>query len=159
MPILDLQQRQRELGRIRIGQQVQGRNGKMRPEKLSQFRFTSPSQEIVEAVAVQYGGTVAPWTPANGGSQQWKVLSEARRLPVLVPPQPVSQFYELWSGGGCQRRCDGVRELLSESPCVCAVNGQEGPQRECKPTTRLNVVLRDLPGIGVWRLESHGFYA
>jgi hypothetical protein len=35
----------------------------------------------------------------------------------------------------------------------------EPEARECKPTTRLNVMLRDVPGLGVWRLESHGYYA
>lgn len=156
MPILGLQQRIRELGRIRIGQVVKGANGKTRPEKLDRFRLTSASRELLEKVAALYGGTVAEWTPANGGPAQWEVITEAKRLPILVPPQPVSQWYELWSGGGCQRRCDGEREVLTDKPCLCDPDPQE---RACKPTTRLNVVLRDVEGVGVWRLESHGYYA
>jgi hypothetical protein len=31
--------------------------------------------------------------------------------------------------------------------------------KACKPTTRLNVILPELQGLGVWRLESHGYYA
>lgn len=31
--------------------------------------------------------------------------------------------------------------------------------KACKPTTRLSVVLPDVPGLGVWRLESHGWNA
>jgi len=58
--------------------------------------------------------------------------------------------------GGCQRRCDGQREILTESPCIC---GPDPAARLCKPTTRLSVVLADVEGVGVWRLESHGFYA
>ncbi|MGV2387185.1 MAG UNVERIFIED_CONTAM: hypothetical protein LOD86_18235, partial [Thermobifida fusca] len=58
--------------------------------------------------------------------------------------------------GGCQRRCDGQREILTESPCIC---GPDPAARPCKPTTRLSVVLADVEGVGVWRLESHGFYA
>lgn len=156
MPIVDLQKRARELGRIRIGQVVEGRNGRTRPTKLTTFRVTSPSKPLMERIAALYGGTVAEWTPANGGPQQWEVVTEASRLPVLVPPQPVSQYYELWSGGGCQRRCDGLRELLTDSECMC---GPDPAERDCKPTTRLNVVLRDVEGIGVFRLESHGYYA
>lgn len=38
------------------------------------------------------------WTPANGGPSAWEVVTDADRLPVLVPPQAVSQWYELWSG-------------------------------------------------------------
>ncbi|MFH9248188.1 hypothetical protein ACH4LK_22500 [Streptomyces lydicus] len=155
MPILDLQQRIRELGRIRIGQKVATANGKSRPAKLDRFRLTSPSRELLDRVAVQYGGTVAPWTP-DGGAGQYEVITDATRMPILVPHQPVSQYYELWSGGGCQRRCDGVTELLSDRPCPC---GPDPQRRQCKPTTRLNVVLAEVPGVGVWRLESHGYYA
>lgn len=155
MPILDMQKRARELGRIRIGQVKPTSSGKTRPAKLDRFRLTSASRALLEKVAALYGGQVAEWTPLNGGAQQWEVITDATRLPILVPPQPVSQWYELWSGGGCQRRCDGTREILTESPCLCA----QADERLCKPTTRLNVVLRDVEGIGVFRLETHGYYA
>lgn len=156
MAIVDLQRRARELGRIRIGQLVAGSNGKMRPEKLDRFRLTSASRELLEMVAKLYGGTVNAWTPMGGGPSAFEVVTESTRLPVLVPPQPVSQYYELWSGGGAQRRCDGVTELLSDKPCICGPNPEE---KACKPTTRLNVILRDIEGIGVWRLESHGWHS
>src|SRR5688500_12762162 len=155
MPIIDLQVRLRELGRIRIGQKVATASGKTRPAKLDRFRLTSPSRELLERVAKQYGGTVAPWTP-DGGAGQYEVLTDATRMPIHVPPQPVSQYYELWSGGGCQRRCDGQTDLLKDRPCIC---GPDPQQRQCKPTTRLNVVLSEIEGVGVWRLESHGYYA
>lgn len=156
MPIIDLQRRARELGRIRMGQVVTTASGKRAPSKLDKFRITSPSQALIEQVARLYGGQARPWTPQGGGAEQWEVLTESTRLPVLVPPQPVSQWYETWSGGGCQRRCDGVREVINDTPCVCGPDPQE---RECKPTTRLNVVLSDVEGVGVWRLETHGYYA
>lgn len=155
MPILTLQQRLRELGRIRIGQKVATSNGRTRPAKLDRFRLTSPSKDLLDRVAAKYGGTVAPWTP-EGGAGQFEVVTETTRMPIHVPPQPVSQYYELWSGGGCQRRCDGVTELLKDRPCIC---GPDPEQRQCKPTTRLNVVLSEIEGVGVWRLESHGYYA
>jgi hypothetical protein len=156
MAIVDLQRRARELGRIRIGQLVTGANGKLRPEKLDRFRLTSASRELLELVANLYGGTVNAWTPMGGGPAAFEVVTESTRLPVLVPPQPVSQYYELWSGGGCQRRCDGAMELLTDKPCICGPNPEE---KACKPTTRLNVILRDIEGIGVWRLESHGWHS
>jgi hypothetical protein len=155
MPILDLQQRIRELGRIRIGQKVATAKGGTRPAKLDRFRLTSPSKELLDRVAKVYGGTVTPWNP-DGGAGQYEVITDAKRMPILVPHQPVSQYYELWSGGGCQRRCDGITELLKDKPCIC---GPDPEQRQCKPTTRLNVVLSEIPGVGVWRLESHGYYA
>lgn len=155
MPILVLQQRLRELGRIRIGQKVATAKGGTRPDKLDRFRLTSPSKELLDRVAAKYGGTVAPWTP-DGGADQYEVLTDAKRMPIHVPPQPVSQYFELWSGGGCQRRCDGITELLKDRPCIC---GPDPERRQCKPTTRLNVVLSEIEGVGVWRLESHGYYA
>ena len=155
MPIIELQARMYERGRIRIGQKVATSNGRSRPEKLDRFRFTSAARENLEPIAKAYGGTVQPWTPDDGRSQ-WEVVTDSARLPILVPPNAVSQWLELWSGGGCQRRCDGVRDVISDSPCLCDPDPEK---RQCKPTTRLNVILRDMPGIGVWRLESHGWNA
>ena len=93
------------------------------------------------------------WQPA-GGPPQFEVITDARRIPVLVPPQPVSQWLETWSAGGCVHRCDGYVDQISGRPC----DGGEQHQ-DAKPTTRLNVVLRDVAGVGVWRLESHGWNA
>lgn len=156
MPIIDLQMRIRELGRIRIGDTQPTKSGKTRPSKLSKFRITSASRPLLEKVAQLYGGEVHDWTPQNSSLQQFEVYTDATRLPVLVPPNPVSQWYETWSGGGCQRRCDGAHEVLSDKPCLC---GPDPAQRQCKPTTRVNVMLREVEGVGVWRLETHGYHA
>jgi len=161
MPILDLQRRMRQLGEIRIGHVVDtgkvDKNGKAikRPAKLQAFRFTSPSRPILEQVAGLYGGTVKPWTPANGGPAEFEVYSTVDRLPVLVPPaDAVSQWYELYAGSKCQRRCDGVTEHKLDRPCMC-----NPEKRDCSITTRVNVMLRDLPALGQWLLVSKGYYA
>lgn len=149
MPILELQKRARELGRIRIGQ----KGPKGQPQKLDRFRLTSASQPLIEKIAELYGGSASQWTP-QGGAPQWEVITDSTRLPIMVPPQPVTQWLETWTGGGCVHRCDGITEVISGEPCDL------GPVHEqAKPTTRLNVVLRDVEGIGVWRLESHGWNA
>lgn len=152
MPIINLQKRSRELGRIRLGQK--GDRGQ--PQKLDRFRFTSHSQALLTKIAELYGGDVREWTPA-GGTQQWEVISGSARVPIMVPPQPVSQWYEFWTRAGCQHRCDGQTNVLTDEPC----NPEDPKHLEAikKPTTRLNVVLRDVEGIGVWRVESHGFNA
>lgn len=162
MPILDLQRRMRQLGEIRIGHvvdtgRVSQKTGKkiLRPAKLDKFRFTSPSRQILEQVATLYGGTVQPWTPANGGPSEFEVYSTADRLPVVIPPQnAVSQWYELFKGSKCIRRCDGATEHKSDRPCFC-----DPVNRECAITTRVNVMLRDLPALGQWLLVSKGYYA
>ncbi|MEU0671314.1 hypothetical protein ABZ330_00180 [Streptomyces sp. NPDC006172] len=155
MPIIDLQRRMRQLGEIRLGHVVPTANGKTRPAKLDKFRFTSPSREILTAVAELYGGEVKPWTPANGGPTEFEVYSKANRLPVLIPPKDaVSQWYELYAGSKCQRRCDGVTEHKSDRPCMC-----DPDNRDCAMTTRVNVMLRDVPALGQWLLISKGYYA
>lgn len=159
MPIIDLQRRMRQLGEIRIGHVVSGvskkGNAYTSPAKLNHFRFTSPSREILTGVANLYGGVVQPWTPANGGPSEFEVYSKANRLPVLIPPRDaVSQWYELYAGSKCQRRCDGVTEHKRDRPCMC-----DPDDRECKITTRVNVMLRDVPALGQWLLISKGFYA
>jgi hypothetical protein len=159
MPIIDLQRRMRQLGEIRIGHVVSGVSKKgtayTRPAKLNHFRFTSPSREILASVAALYGGEVQPWTPANGGPSEFEVYSTTNRLPVLIPPQnAVSQWYELYAGSKCQRRCDGVTEHKADRPCMC-----NPERRDCSITTRVNVMLRDVPALGQWLLVSKGYYA
>lgn len=163
MPLLDIQRQMRELGRIRTGEQVVGTNGRKRPAKLATFRITSPSREIVAAAAEAYGGEVHEWQSPAG--RQWEVVTTAETIDIVIPPgQALSQWWELWKGGGCERRCDGYTNVMTEEPCACPVDRAERRDRAadgqaCKPTTRLNVMLPALPDLGVFRLESHGYYA
>jgi Recombination directionality factor-like len=152
--ILDLQRSIAEAGRIRIGQQVPTSNGRTRPEKLDTFRLTSPDKRRIEEAAGLFGGTVTPWKAPAG--EQWQVVTTSAEIDVIVPPSAMafSQHLELWSAGGCQRRCDGVTEALSQQPCLC-----DPEQRECDYHTRLSVMIRDLPGLALWRLDTQGWYA
>jgi hypothetical protein len=166
-PLIDRQRRATELGRIRIGTTIlrETRNGGTRamPAKLDTFRFTSRDRAKIEAVAALYGGSVGPWDGARTGPQ-WEVITEAKELPVAWPPgEPLSQHYELWTGRGCERRCDGEREQFTGKPCMCPPDlgmrkelaGQD-PPAACKPRTRLSLILADIPGLGVWVLTSTG---
>lgn len=150
MPIIDIQKRLVEVGRIRMGQ----KSAKGAPQKLETFRVTSRDEARVNEIAAVYGGTVQPWAERPG---EFEVVTTTAELPILLlPGQALSQWYETWSAGGCQRRCDGVTDVISDGPCLC--DAEQG-DRKCKPTTRLSVMLPEIPGLGVWRLESHGYYA
>lgn len=161
--IKTLQRRMTTIGRIRIGDSVPtGRTSKKtgqeirRPRKLEQFRLTSSDRLLLEHAASHYGGQVERWKPQGGGPAQWELYTEVDRLPIVVPPKDsVSQWFEHWAGKKIQRRCDGEVETLSGRGCPCAA----GVQPVCKPTTRLNVLLKDMPGAGQWLLTSHGFNA
>jgi hypothetical protein len=154
VPIIELQRRLREIGRIRMGEQVPTGNGKTRPTKLDNFRLTAKDQRVIDAAAALWGGTVEPWQAPDG--PQWQVKITATELAVVVPPHDMafSQWYEQWSAGGCQVRCDGATDYVGEKPCHC-----DPEARECKMTTRLSLMLPELPGMGLWRAESHGYYA
>ena len=151
MSILTIQRRLMEAGRIRIGEKDPERGY---PKKLTTFRLTSRDRAKIDQAAELWGGTVEPWDSPAG--PQWQVTTDASALDVVVPPSEMafSQFYELWSAGGCQRRCDGVTEQLTEGPCVC-----DPDDRECAIHTRLSVMLRDLRGLGLWRIDTSGYYA
>lgn len=164
--LIGIQRRMMQLGRVRIGEQVayeKDGQTKYRAAKLDTFRFTSASKPLLDAVAETYGGTVKAWegAPEEG---YYEVVSEASDLNIVLPPvfaqadgSPTtswSQWFELWTAAGCQRRCDGVTEALSGEPCSCNPDG-----RECKITTRVSFMLPEIPGLGVWRLDSHGINA
>lgn len=164
MPILDIQTRFRELGRIRTGIQVPNRGGRgTHPEKLPRFRLTSEWPNLIEQAAAVYGGEARPWD--NNGSPEFEVIVEVDSIPVVIPPGEVlDQWYEMWSGGGCQRRCDGLRQVLVDRPCACPADPLErqaeaAKGKACKPTTRVRFMLPDVADVGTWRLESHGFHA
>lgn len=180
MPLLDLQRRGQQIGRIRIGEQVstgkkdKDGNDKMRPSRLSTFRFTTQSRPTAEAIAELYGGTIRDW---NG---EFEVITKHNAIGVTVPPrdQVVSQWYEKWTAGGCERRCDSRHEQITGGPCLCphaedlsdanevaakalerADMARENPPRACKLVTRISVMIPDLPGLGVFRLDSGSYYA
>lgn len=155
VPIRDLDQRLPEVGRIRIGIKRKGY-----PAKLDTFRFTSPDEAAIEQVSQLYGGDPHPWAGYPG---RWEVVTRAKTISVAMPPDPLggTPIYELWSGGGCQRRCDGVSCVLMagggpdggeplDTDCVCAQKGA----LECKLTTRLHVFLPEVKGVGTWGLVS-----
>ena len=170
--ILPRQQTLVKLGVIHIGCVVPAkgtdRNGKPKtmPKKLDKFRLTSPSKRVLTEVAALYGGTVQPWTPANGGPSGFEVFTETDLLPVLVrgnggnedEGSATSEWFEHYEGSRLKRKCTGSVEKLSNGKCLCDPNGilDWWDERLCKPTTRLSVMLRDLPAIGNWLIASKG---
>jgi hypothetical protein len=158
-PILDLQRRLHEAGRIRIGVTVPTKGGKTRPQRLATFRITGQDRRALERIAGLYGGAVEPWKDAPVG-EQWQVITNTAEIRVAVPPErmALSQSYELWSGGGCVRRCDGERQTNDE-PCLCATLEEDDQTPRCSRHTRLSLMLADLATTGLWRLDTQGFYA
>lgn len=159
--IITLQRQARELGRLRTGTH----NGKY-PQRSETWVITSHSRDYIQAAAEAWGGDVEEWQPQGNGAKQWRVITEARAVDAILPPgDPLSQAYEQWTKGGCARRCDGETELLSDQACVCRAQWgpdfhQVAPAKDaCSMTTRLNVIMPELPDLGVYRVETHSYYS
>lgn len=169
-------------------QPIKGKRDIFRPNRLERFRLTSQNPVLLaKAVEAGYGDAVEEWPDAPEG-RQWQLYCTVDRLPVSVPHLAAfSQYSEHWQAAECAYRCDGetlirfvdlyetaqqrlkakdIKEIpqwildaheldiIEGMPCPCA------QFTELPPTvTRLNVYLPDLPGIGVWRLDTRGFYA
>jgi hypothetical protein len=157
VPVANLQRRLPTAGRIRTG--IRGPKGA--PKAISTFRFTSSDEEAIRQIAAVYGGEARPWKDAPTPGQ-WEVITTASEIRVVLPPDPLggTPLYEMWSGGGCQRRCDGVTcSVMQSGPdggemvdtdCICSGKGA----MECSPHTRLSVILPEVLFAGVWRYES-----
>ncbi|GAA1455411.1 hypothetical protein [Nocardiopsis tropica] len=159
--IITLQRQARELGRLRTGTF----NGRY-PQRSETWVITSHSRDYIEAAAETWGGDVEEWKPQGAGAKQWRVITEARAINAILPPgDPLSQAYESWSRGGCTRRCDGQVEQINDTACVCVATWgpdfhQVAPKdKACKMTTRLSVILPDMPDLGSWRVETHSYYS
>lgn len=166
VPLTNLARRVPQAGRLRTGIQVPKRSGDgTRPSTIETWRATSHDENAIREIAKIYGGTPRPWTDAPTAGQ-WEVVTESSTLDIVLPPNPLGEppwetpIYELWSGGGCQRRCDGLAAQvpvqgpdgaeMNEVPCICNARGA----MTCTPHTRLTVILPDVPFGGVWRYES-----
>lgn len=162
MPILDLHPALPTAYRLRLGHQVRGDKG-LRPAHLAgRIRVTSPYPSLLEQIAVAYGGTEpAPWASPDG-PQVETVLPAEPLVVAIVPGQSLSQWWEHWNAGGCDRRCDGEKETLSGEPCLCPPSVKErrsDPRQWCQPVTRLSVLLPRLRSLATGRLDTHGVIA
>ena len=149
-----------EQGRIRTGVKTE-----RAMKALDTFRFTSSDEDAINQLADIYGGVVEKWKPPRSKQQQWEVITRSNELRVFLPKDSITVWYEVWSGGGLSKRCDGVTMQvpvkgpdgvdLEDEPCSC----NAGLQQSCVPYTRLKVILPEIKFGGVWRLESKGWNA
>jgi len=157
VPLSQLERRAPEAGRIRLGEKTA-----KAMRAIETFRFTSPHRSALEQLADLYGGSVVAWSdPKARVANQFELKSDTSTIEVFLPANGLDVAYELWSGGGCTRRCDGEtcevpgNDSMEMVPCICAKKGVA----ECRPYTRMNVVLPGVDFYGTWRLESKGWNA
>lgn len=146
-PLIEIQRRLAEAGRIRMGE----KGDKGQPKRLTTWRITSADRSLVEQAAGCYGGEPKPWESPTG--PQFEVVTTSTELPVLVMPgYSFSQGYEFRTSPTLvERRCDGI-EMDDGKPCVCNAEGDD----KCVLLTRLTVALPELTTMLGWRLETKG---
>ena len=155
-PLDEVRRRLPQAGRIRLG--VKG--GPQGRHAIDTFRFTSQRRDGLDAVAKLHGGTVKPWSEPKS-PDRFELLTDVDQIKVILPPNPLTEWYEMWSGKhGLIRRCDA-------RTCDLQVQGPEGPDRqevpcicvetgilECDYKLRLSVLLPEAKGLGTWRLDT-----
>lgn len=174
MSIRSLQLRLTQVGVVRLGEKRISKDGKPYPAKLQTFRLTSPSRDVITEAAKLYGGDVRDW-PDGPSGPEFQVITKVKELPVYVLPQRIDPNLELWGNGFRARMCDGETERIRNAPCLCEAAARQryeranrpwpedgkftrNPRTDCKPTTRMSVMLADLSD-GQWKVEAHGWNA
>ena len=161
-PIADLGSSLQEQGRIRLGV----KDAKRGMRSIDTFRFTSPDRSVIEVLAGLYGGTARPWNESSATDKnQFEVITEANEISVWIGSQGMTQHYEYWIRAGCIRRCDGIAcqmssgEQYTSVPCVC--NSEQPPSAgdQCKPKTRMTVIIPEVRMAGGWRIETSSWNA
>jgi hypothetical protein len=165
MAIIDQQRRVTEIGIIRIGEKT----ATGLPTSRKTFRLTSSNKVLLEEAQVVYGGDLRVW---EGRTGQWELATERSEIKALFSCkelgngdiESLSQFYEMWAGNTCLRRCDGctcetwVDGSRESVPCICGETRTD-PEllkkgKVCKIISRLRVMLPEVPEIGLWRLNT-----
>ncbi len=163
VPIASLTRRLPELGRIKDGVKVAGKG---QPKAIDTLRFTSQDPTALAQVAAELGGEVKAYSDPKS-TDTHELITPVAECRVILPPDPLSgtPMYELYTGGGRERWCDGVTcEQWRKGPdgpepyevaCLCAAAGELA----CKPTVHLSVILPFTRLGGTWRWTTHSHNA
>lgn len=166
---IDRQRRLIEIGIIRTGDPKPNEKQPGRPR--TTFRFTSRNKFMLSMVQKVYGGAIIPM---EGRPGEWDLSTPQGVIKALISTVPVgtegdlesiSSFYERWAGNTCTHRCDGEtcqvwrpaenpgkydpKSVRVPVPCEC-----NPEKRACAMTTRLSVILTEIPSIGLWRINT-----
>lgn len=163
VPIAQIARRLPELGRIKDGVKVPGKG---QPKAIDTLRFTSQDPIALAQVAAALGGEVKAYSDPKS-TDTHELLTPVAETPVILPPDPLggTPMYELYTGGGRDRWCDGVTcerwRKGADGPepydvaCLCA----EAGELSCRPTVHLSVILPFTRLGGTWRWTTHSHNA
>lgn len=158
MPMIDIQRRHAEAFRIRFGDK--GNRGQ--PQKLTEsIRLTAPTQAIVQAFVDVYGGEVVEFNDKASRDRFQAYLPTTTMSIMVLPGSSMQQWWELYKGSVCDRRCDGETEQKTGNPCMCPadIDDRMKDRKACSPTTRVSVLCPDVAVVGSGSFVSHGLIA
>jgi hypothetical protein len=182
MPITDLATRFQDTYRIRLGDQQPDRNGKMRPAALTdRIRITAAGPEAPEAFVAVYGSVdnqgVQPWEDERT-NDRFEAYLPVSALPIwIMPGQVLTQWWEIYAGKVCRRRCDGeLAEVAVDVPgsngrsqlevrkmacqCPSPPKDRAANREECSPMSRLSVMCPEVEAVlGSGSLVTHSLIA
>ncbi|MCL6445095.1 MAG: hypothetical protein K6T83_16850 [Alicyclobacillus sp.] len=144
------------VGKIHLGVRATNREGKEYPKAVDYF-VVKPDESTSEAAAKAFHSVY--------GDQPREITIA---FPTNDPEQFFPQYLAAYQGGGGKYKlfCMGDGETASRAdgqggriqiPCLykdCPIY-QQG---KCKEIGRLQFFLPDVPGIGVWQLDTSSFY-
>ncbi len=163
IPIASLPRRLPELGRVKDGVKVAGKG---QPKAIDTLRFTSQDPKALAQVAAELGGEVVAYKDPKS-TDTHELITPVAETRVILPPDPLggTPMYELYTGGGRERWCDGITcEMWRKGPdgpepyeveCLCAAAGE----LTCRPTIHLSVILPFTRLGGTWRWTTHSHNA
>lgn len=171
MSIINLQLRMRQIGSIRMGYSEPGRNGGKQPKRSKTWRLTSPDKHPLEVMKSLFGGTIIDFP--QGRVDKFCLVTDVTELPVAVTATEETQWMEHWQEGKCVLRCDGCTIVGPRTspqrgkPCLCRrkypveEDRIEAAKKQlaCAIQTRVSMMIPDAPDLGLWRLDTKGFYA
>ena len=153
MPILDVQKRYRELGRLRLGR----KGPKGNPERLGKWRFTSPDQRLLDAAAVAFGGEVREWAGRPTEGEQWELESETPSFASTSLPRTSPRRCITSGGVAAESRGDATARPNTSPASTVSVRARGNEPAQI--TTHLAVMLPQLPDVGVWRVRTSSWNA
>jgi len=141
------------VGRVRAGQQIQGR-----PIALSEWRFTSGDPAVASAVAEMFGGEPEKWETQS--DEALEVLTTTAVLPVELTS--LSSEFVLWTNKSNRpiRACNGIVQTDElKTSCVCPSDLREHKDAAkvgtaCQPSVRAVFRLTAAPDLGLFRFNS-----
>lgn len=155
MPIKGLSERRQmpRLGRIKLGVMIQPSGGQSRPYPRATDHFVVP--DAIRAAVhdkAELNVALASWCTCEFGEGP-------KALPIMFPadaPDAIfPQFLKMYKAAGLYCAGDGQtakrwndRGSLDERACPC----EHLESGECGGEATLNLVLPDVPGLGVWQL-------